>query len=70
MMEIDSWGEWVCGKHDFGFLRVFQLKKINEMPVVNGICELAQIVKLLVPSAYWWKDTSKFLKISDKNLLK
>ena len=31
----------------------FSVEKINEMPVVNGICELAQIVKLLVPSAYW-----------------
>ena len=38
----------MCGcadKHDFGFLRV-KLKKIDEMPVVNGICALTQIVKL------------------------
>ena len=38
----------MCGcadKHDFGFLRV-ELKKIDEMPVVNGICTLMQIVKL------------------------
>ena len=32
-------------KHDFGFLRV-ELKKIDEMPVVNGIRTLSQIVKL------------------------
>ena len=38
----------MCGcadKHDFGFLRV-ELKKIDEMPVVNGICALTQIFKL------------------------
>ena len=38
----------MCGcadKHNFGFLRV-KLKKIDEMPVVNGICALTQIVKL------------------------
>ena len=38
----------MCGcanKHNFGFLRV-KLKKIDEMPVVNGICALMQIVKL------------------------
>ena len=38
----------MCGcadKHNFGFLRV-ELKKIDEMPVVNGICALTQIVKL------------------------
>ena len=38
----------MCGcadKHDFGFLRV-KLKKIDEMPVVNGICALTQIVKM------------------------
>ena len=38
----------MCGcviKRDFVFLRV-KLKKIYEMPVVNGICALTQIVKL------------------------
>ena len=34
-----------ANKHDLGFLRV-ELKKIDEMPVINGICALAQIVKL------------------------
>ena len=32
-------------KHNFGFLRV-KLKKNDEMPVVNDICALTQIVKL------------------------
>ena len=38
----------MCGyadKHNFGFLRI-KLKKIDEMPVINDICALTQIVKL------------------------
>ena len=34
-----------ANKHDFGFLRV-ELKKIDKMPVFNGICALTQIVKM------------------------
>ena len=33
-------------KHDFGFLRV-ELEKVDEVPVIDGICALLQIIKLI-----------------------
>ena len=49
----------MCGcadKHNFGFLRV-KLKKIDELPVINGICALTQIVKLFGDTG--WRGRSK-----------
>ena len=45
----------MCGcadKHNFGFLWV-KLKKIDEMPVVNVICALTQIVELFGEHCGW-----------------
>ena len=33
-------------KHDFGFLRV-KLTKVDEMPVIDGICAIPQIIRLI-----------------------